>query len=154
MSSQIWFEQPPGVPHPSLKFNPGDTIRVKGDAGGLNIFPGSRVDLTLTDSFAPQAWTTDTGFFGKFWFDITLPYVVTTAKIRVDIYFSLGVDTTVVTIGIGVTPPPPPPPPKSLLDQLKPWLIGAGVVLVAMYTAPVLVPLGKEAVRSVKKAAR
>ena len=154
MSAQIEFEQPPGVPHPSLEFSPGDTIRVRGDVGGLSLIPGLRVDLTLTDGFSPQTWTTETGFFGKFCIDITLPYVLTTADIRVDAYFAGLVDTTVVTIGIGMTPPPPPPPPKGILDQLKPWLIGAGVALVAMYAAPVLVPLGKEAVRSVKKATR
>ena len=154
MSAQIEFEAPPGVPHPSLRFEPRESIRVLGDVGGLSLIPGLRVDLTLTDGFAPQTWTTETGFWGKFYFDITLPNVITIAQLRVDAYFAGTVDTTVVTIGIGMTPPRPPGPPKGILDQLKPWLIGAGVVLVAMYAAPVLVPLGKEAVRSVKRATR
>ena len=122
--------------------------------GGLSLIPGLRVDLTVSDGFAPETGTTETGFFGKFYFDILLPNVVTMAQLRVDAYFAGVVDTTIVTIGIGVTPPPPPPPPKGTLEQLMPWLIGAGVVLGAMYAAPLLMPLGREAVRSVRRATK
>lgn len=98
-------------------------------------------------------WEGRTNWAGNYWFDITLPYVITLATVRVSATFFGSTETADVQIGIGTTPPPPPVP-KGFLDQLKPWLIVAGVVLGAAYAAPLLVPLGKEAAKSVRRAAR
>ena len=155
MSVEIRFEQPIGVEHPSLRFNPGEAVRITGTVRDFGM-PGSFliVDLALLDSFAPMVWQTRTNFNGNYWFDITLPNVVTLATVRVTADF-IGPDETVqVVIGIGTMPPSPPPPPGGFLDKLLPWLIGAGVVLGAAYLAPVLVPLGKGAVRSARRAIR
>ena len=156
MSVEIRFEQPIGVEHPSLFFNPGDSVRITGAVrGSLGLpEPFMIVELVLSDSFPPMAWETRTSLTGNYWIDITLPWNVTLATVRVTAIFIGSTETEQVVIGIGTMPPRPPGPPKGILDQLKPWLIGAGVVLVAMYAAPALVPLGKQAVRSVKGAVK
>lgn len=153
---EVRFEDPPGTLHPTLQFIPGQSVRVTGTVRTLFGLPSPflTVDLDIFDSFAPMSLQTLTNVAGNYWFDIVLPSVVSLATVRVVAHFIGGVEVTQVTIGIGTSPPPPPGPPKGLLDKLMPWLIGAGVALAAMYAAPVLVPLGKEAVRSVKGAIR
>lgn len=152
---EIRFEDPPGMIHPVLEFMPGQSVRVTGTIRtifGVPV-PFLTVDMDIFDSFTPMSWRALTNLAGNYWFDITLPSVVSLATVRVAAHFIGGIETEEVVIGIGERPPPPSLP-KGWLDRLMPWLIGAGVALAAAYAAPVLVPLGKEAVRSVKKAIR
>ncbi len=131
MGLNVRFESPAGTPHPALRFDTGEEIRVTG--GVWNVFglpsPNMRVDLTLYDQFfAPMTWQTGSNIWGNYWFDITLPNVATNAFVRVDAYFVGSIETAVVEIGIGVQPPVPKPP-RGILDQL--WSLAViGVVVV------------------------
>jgi len=134
MPIEIRFENPIGVLHPSLRFEPGQDVRVTGtlesELGGWAL-PGQAVELVLSDGFTPMTWSSESNLVSNYYFDITLPYVQTRANVRVTTYWPFGkMETDSVTIGIGVEPPIPPIP----FDWMKylPYILIGGAALVGL----------------------
>ena len=151
MAISIWFEKPIGTRHPYLMFEPGESIRVTGDVGGTSIIilPGTPIHLTLYDGFAPMQWSSQSYFFGHFWFDITLPNVVTLATVRISVE-TIPAESKEVQIGIGIIPQTPEPP-GNWWDKYVPYVLVAGGTLLLLYSWPVIGPGVKRGVRSLRE---
>lgn len=125
MPITVAFEKPPGTVTYTRQFQPGDQIRVSGKVTGLVGLgePLLRVRLEITDRFSPMFGESRTNLLGNYWFDVTLPQVVSQAKVVVTAWFYTGAEQVSVPIGIGTEPEPIPAPTPGLLESLLPLLL-------------------------------
>lgn len=117
------LERPPGTLAARRQFDPGDLIRVSGKVTGSfglpNSFQPVRLDIHPStssgqdDGFSPIFLESRTNIAGNYWFDITLPDVVTKAVLVVTAWFPIGgAEQATIPIGIGAEPDPLPAPPS------------------------------------------
>ncbi len=109
----IRLEHPVGTEIPSRELTPGQEVRVTGTVYGMFGIPEPLLPVTMDiyDGFSAIHYSSTTNPVGNYWFDITVPDVVTEATIRVCAqgWFGTG-ECAELDIGIGTLAPTPPPP--------------------------------------------
>jgi hypothetical protein len=137
MSLTVKLENPPGVPVETFQFTPGQplhlAIEVRGSLGlGESIPISMEIYPDTTGAFTPMYDSGYSNILGNKEFDVSLPFVVTKATIRIQASWPIGgVEEKLVHIGIGVDPGPQPGGVNWQKTLLYAGLAAGGVFLIS-----------------------